>query len=529
MRDNTRVSFDQTKLLEGVNMVCDATASTLGPKGRNVAIDKGYLHMIIHDGVKVAESIKPKDPYQKLGAKIIQEAAKKQRDQVGDGTTVVLVLAQAILNECIKAVASGINPMSLRRGLEEGAKKIVDGIEKQSKKITTLEQEIHVATVSSEEPSLGKMIAETIDKIGKNGIITAEKTKQAETTIEMQEGMQIDKGYAHPFMITDPERMLAILEDVYVLITDKPLTNILELGKFLEGKVLKEKVNMMVFISPEIGGDFLQALLNTKVAGQFLGLAIKAPLAGTQQIETLQDLCAMTGAKLVSKEAGHKFEDLDLSWCGKVKRIVSSNKNTIITGPKGLKNDILQRIQIIKKQLGDPDIQDWDKEKLRERLGKLTDGIAVVKVGGDTEIEVNERYERADDAIKATQAAIRSGIIPGGEIVFLNTMKKLDLTDLGQKILNDALIQPFKRLMQNAGYDGGEMIAEYNHNGGKGFDVMSGEWVDMVKKGIIDPTEVAVVAVKTAVSVAIQLITVGASIVPDEDETLSDLLKKTSS
>jgi len=515
--DNTKVSFDQTELLKGVNLVCDATATTLGPKGRNVAIDKVYTHLVIHDGVKVAESINPKEPYQKLGAKIIKEAAKKQRDQVGDGTTVVLVLAQAILNESIKAVASGINPMGLRRGLETGAKKIVEEIQKLSTEVKTLEQKIHVATVSSEEPVLGKMIAETIDKIGGDGIITAEKTKQPDTTIEMQEGMQIDKGYAHQFMITDPERMLAILEDIHVLITDKPLTNLLEIGQFLETKVLKEKVNKMLFISPEIGGDFLQALLGAKVQGQFLGLAVKAPMAGTHQVDALQDLCAMTGAKFVSKEAGHKFDQIDLSWCGKVKRVVSSKFNTIITGPEGMKDDVLQRIQIIKKQMEDETMSDWDKEKLKERLGKLTNGIAVVKVGGETEVEVSERYERADDAIKATQAALRSGLVAGGEIVYLSVLKVLDLNDLGQKILYDALYQPFKRLVENAGYDGGEMVSEFRLNKGKGLDITDGNWKDMVKAGIVDPTEVPIVAIKTAVSVAVSLISIGASIVPDSE------------
>jgi chaperonin GroEL len=525
---NTKILFGDKaifKLMEGVDLVCDATSTTLGPRGRNVAIDKEYQILVIHDGVKTSLEVNPKDPFQKLGAKIIKEAAKKQRDSVGDGTTLVLVLAQAILKESLKAVASGINPMSLRKGLEEGSKKLVEKLKGLSIQIKTLSQKINIATVSSEDLVLGKMIAETIHKIGNDGIITADKTKQAETTIEMQEGMQIDKGYAHQFMITEPETMRSILEDVHILITDKPITSILEIGKFLEEKVLKEGVRKMVFIAPEIGGDFLSALLGAKVKGEFIGLAVKAPMVGSHQIESLQDMCAMTGAKFISNEAGNKFEDIDLSWCGKIKRIVSSKFNTIITGPGGFKDDVLQRIQIIKKQMEDETVSDWDREKLRERLGKLTNGIAVVKVGGETEVEINEKYERVDDAIKATQAAIKSGIIPGGETIFLRISDVLDAGNLGQKILYDALFEPFKKLVENAGFDGGEMLNELKHRDNQGLDIIDGVWKDMIKAGIIDPMEVAEVAIKTAVSVAVQIISIGAAIVPDKDE-MSNMSKK---
>jgi len=507
-------------LMKGVNLVCDATATTLGPRGRNVAIDKGYTHIVLHDGVSVSESINPKDPYEKLGAKIIKEAAKKQRDQVGDGTTAVMILAKAILKESLKATASGINPMSLREGLEEGSEIIVKEIKKQSKPIKTLEQKIQVASISAGDKELGKMIAETRHKIGDDGVMVVEESKMPETLIEMQDGMQFERGYAHPFMITEPERMVAVLEDVHVLISDIPLNNLVDIGKFLEKEVLGKGVNKMVFITPEVGGDFLSALLGAKVGGKFLGLVVKNPMAGNHAIEFLQDLCAMTGAKLVSKEAGHKFEDIDLTWCGKIGRIVSTKVSTTITKGAGLKNDILQRIAVIKKQMGDEDLSDFDKEKLKERLAKLTSGVAVVKVGGETEVEMKERKERAIDAISATTAAIKYGIVAGGEIPYLSAREALESTTLGQKILYDALSEPFKKLVSNAGYDSGEMLSDWKHKGDRtiGFDVVKGEWMSMIESGILDPTSVLTTAVKTAVSCAVAIMSIGACVVPEEGE-----------
>jgi chaperonin GroEL len=534
MQDNdTKVLFGDSavsELMKGVNVVCDAVSTTLGPRGRNVAMDKGYSHLIIHDGVKTALEVNPKNPVHKLGAKIIKEAAKKQRDVVGDGTTAVMVLAQAILEESLKATSSGINPMSLRRGLEEGSSIVIKEIEKLSKPVTTLEQKVQVATISAEDETLGKLIAETVHKVGKDGVIVVEESKLPETTSEMQEGMQFDRGYAHPWLITDPERQIAVIDDVHILITDKPLNSIMEIGKFLELKVLNEaKVQKMVFISPEIGGDFLSSLVVSKAKAQFLGLAVKCPMVGSHQIEFLQDLCAMTGAKLVSKDAGHKFEDIDISWCGKIDKIISTKINTTITGGRGLKDDVLKRIAVIKKQQEDETISDFDKEKLKERLAKLTSGVAVIKVGGETEIEMNERKERVDDAKCATQAAVKHGVVPGGETAYLLVRDSLDRSNLGQKILYDAMLKPFRKLVENAGFDGGELYNEFKNQKGKGFNVVKGVWVDLIKEGILDPTQVPVTAIKSAVSVAIQILTTGATITPDIDDNqkVLDLLKKT--
>lgn len=523
MNNNTKVLFGDEAtqaIMKGVNLVCDATTVTLGPMGKNCAIDKEYSHIILHDGVSVSESINPKDPYEKLGAKIIKEAAKKQRDSVGDGTTVCMLLSQSILKEALKATSSGVNPMSLRTGLEEGSVKVIKELNKQSKPIKTLEQKIQVATISAEDPYLGKIIAETRHKIGDDGIMVVEDSKMSETIIEMQDGMQFERGYAHPFMVTDPERMVTILEDVHVLISDIPLNNLIDIGKFLETKVLGQGIVKMVFIVPEVGGDFLQAMLGAKVNGKFLGLVVKNPMIGSHAIEFLQDLCALTGAKLVSKEAGHKFEDIDLTWCGKIGRIVSTRLSTTITNGGGSKKDVLQRIQSIKQQQGDKDLSDFDKEKLKERLAKLTSGIAVVKVGGETEIEMKERKERAIDAIAATTAAIKYGIIAGGEIPYLIARNVLDQSVLGEKILFDALAEPFKKLVSNAGYSSGEMLSDWKHKNSNemGFDVVSGEWKNMVESGVLDPTSVLTNAIKTSISCSIQIMSVGAVVVPDVED-----------
>lgn len=519
---DTKVLFGDEatqSIMKGVNLVCEATATTLGPLGRNVAIDKEYAHVVLHDGVSVSESINPKEPYEKLGAKIIKEAAKKQRDQVGDGTTAVMVISRAILREALKAVASGINPMLLRKGLEEGAKRVVDSLNEKAIPITTLKQKIQIASISAEDEELGKMIAETRHKIGDEGIMVVEESKMPDTFIEMQDGMQFERGYAHPFMVTEPERQVCILEDVPVLITDKPLSNLAEIGKFLEKEVLNKGQVKMVFIVPEVGGDFLSAMLGAKVSGKFLGLVVKNPMVGSHATEFLQDLCAMTGAKLVSKEAGHKFEDITLDWCGRIGRIVSSKVSTTITNGGGLKDDVLQRIQVIKEQMKATDLSDFDKEKLKERLAKLTSGVAVVKVGGETEVEMRERKERAIDAIAATTAAIKYGIIAGGEIPYLSARNVLDKSVFGQKILYDALAEPFKKLVTNAGYDGGEMLAtQKGVVEGCGFNVVNGMWVQMIKSGILDPVSVLTSAIKTAVSVSIQIMSIGAVVVPDKDE-----------
>lgn len=512
-------------LYEGVTEVCEAVATTLGPKGRNVLIDKGYSINIIHDGVETANAINPEEPFKNKGAKIIQEAAKKQRDAVGDGTTVCVILTKAILDKALEATASGINAMTLRAGLESGAEKVIHKIKELSTPVKILEQKIQIGTISAEDPILGKLIAETIHEIGNDGVFTVEESKASETYVEKQQGMQLDKPMAQYFMMTDVERQMAILEDVPILITDFPLTNLPEIATFLDQQVFKN-TKKCVFISPEIGGDFMQAMLGAKMQGQFLPLAIRAPGIGWMQTEMLQDIAALTGSTFVTRESGKTLNDYTWEVLGKAERVQAGRVSTIIIGGGGHKDDVLQRIQVIKTQMKDDTLSGFDQEQLKGRLAKLTNGVAMVKVGGQTEVEMKERKERAIDAIASVQAAVKYGFVPGGEIIYLNALDVLDENILGEKILKEALKQPFKRLVENAGYDGGEKLAELKHaqeesvipNKDRGLDVIDGTFKDMIEAGIIDATSISTTAVSTAVSVATQLSSLGAAVVLQNDK-----------
>mgnify|MGYP001010032143 CR=1 FL=1 len=520
---HTEVKFNKDAvdaIYEGVKEVTEATVTTLGPMGRNALIDLGYAIDIIHDGVRTAESINPTDPFKRAGARVVQEAAKKQRDAVGDGTTAVMCLTQAILDQTLQATASGINPMSLRRGLESGSKKIVAALTDMATPVNTLRQKTQVATISAEDEELGKLVAKTIEDIGDDGVLTVDTSKAMETFVEMQEGMQIDKGYAHQFMVTDPERLTAVLEDCHILVTDHPLTTIAEIAKFLNNVVFPN-TKKVLFISPEVGIDFMQVLLGAKQSGQFLGVAMRAPGIGSGMTDQLQDICALTGATLIAKDRAMKFDDLSFDVLGRASRVTMSKISTIITGGSGHRKDVLQRIASIKTQMEDDTISEWEREQLKARHARLTNGVAVIKVGGETEIEVKERKERVIDAVAATQAAVKQGIVPGGETAYLNALTVLDDAVLGEKILKEALKEPFKRLVSNAGYDAGEKLAQLtqtNKNKQVGFDVLDGQFKDMMTAGIVDPLLVPVTAVKTAVSVAVQLSSLGAAIVQLEPQ-----------
>lgn len=503
----------------GVKKVIEPVATTLGPLGRNVLIDKGYTTEIIHDGVNVSLIVNPEDPFERNGANVIKEATKRQRDTVGDGTTACAILTGAILDETLKATSGGVNPMSIRRELELGSDKVIRKLSLLSRPVKTLEQKIQIATISAEDQDLGKMIAETIHKIGAQGVLTVEESKGGETYVEIQEGMQVDKGYVHPFMVTDSDRQIAVMDDTAVFITDYALNNLADngLGKFLDSVVFPN-TKKCLFIAPDFGLDFQQVLLGAKMSGQFLGIAMRAPGLASMQIEMLQDLCALTGATLITKEAGMKFDQQSFDVLGSAGRIVSSRVSTIITNGGGHKDDILNRIAVIRKQMEDPDMSDYDREQHKGRLAKLTNGVAVIKVSGQTEIEMKERKERAIDAVQATQAACENGLVPGGEIVYLACLTMLDRNILGEKILHDALKAPFKRLVENAGFDSGELLERLKGSvitktEGFGINVLTGEIENFLETGIIDPTSVPTQAIKTAVSVAVQLSSLGAAIV----------------
>jgi len=500
----------------GVRMTAEATATTLGPAGKNVMIERDYQASrtsIIHDGINVALTVNLEDPFARNGANVMKEAGKRQRDICGDGTTACSILTMAILDEVLKVTASGINPMTLRRGLESGSKKVIQQLSTISMPVKTLKQKQQIATISAEDEELGKLIAEVVHKVGDSGVITVDQAKSGETTVDYQEGMQVDRGYIHPFMVTDHERQTAVLDDVAVLVTDYELIHLDKIGAFLDNVVFPHSKKVL-FITPNADGDFLMAMIGAKVSGKFLPIVIRAPGVGTLQTNAMLDICALTGATFISKEAGHKFDDFNHEALGHADRVIASKLSTIIQGGAGHRDDVLARIASIEGQMKDETISAYDREQLKVRRAKLTDGIAVIKVGGQTEIELKERKERAIDAVQSLQAACKTGLVPGGETVYFNCLGVLDDSILGEKILKEALKAPFRRLVENGGYDSGELIAELkNQKQDMGFDVVRGEWVNLIEAGIIDAAEIPMTAVKVAVSVSTQLSSLGAAIV----------------
>jgi chaperonin GroEL len=509
------------KLLKGIDIMADAVSSTLSPLGRNVAIAKAnyqkkiYDRVVVHDGVTVAKSIDLKDEFENMGAQILVEAAKKQVDEVGDGTTAVIILAREIVKSAQKLIASGVNPMLLRRELEEAAEQIIDVIKADAKPIKDLEQKIQVATISSEDKVLGKLIAETLHKTGNDGVVTVEESKSTETQVEYQEGMQIDNGYISPYFVTDPTEMTATYENVDILVTDYIINDFMELLPFLKDKLLP-KSNKLVVFARNITGDALLAFIQNKIEGKLYGLCIRAPYFGDLQKATLEDIAILTGATVVSKEAGFKLADIDLDYLGSASYVKSDKKGTIIVGGKGDKKLIEKRVEQLRKELKE-EASEYNQEKLKERIGKLTGSIAIINVGGATEIEMKERKERVLDAVYATKAAVQEGVVVGGGIVYLYASSKLNSTTNGERILKDALKKPFWTMMENAGFDPGQKFEQIVNTSTEdmGVDVYDGEVKNMYAEGIIDPVLVPIQAIKNALSVAIQLITTDTVIVPD--------------
>lgn len=514
------------KLLTGVNVMADAVASTLGPRGQNVAIEKvtpkgdTWDRRVVHDGVTVARSIQLVDGAENMGAQLLLQASQKQVDVVGDGTTVVMILAQAIINECFKLVATGINPMSLRKGLEDGVKLLTQELESMATPINGLKDLKYIATISAEDEELGEMVAKTLNKIGKDGVITVEESKSADTLVDYQEGMQLDRGIVNPYFVTNAERMEAISENTYLLITDKAVTSFFDIQNFLTEFVKTSK--NLVIISPEIGGDALPLLIRNKLEGHISVLCIQAPGFGEDQKNILQDIAILTGGKFISAEAGYKFQDLTVDDLGFAEYVTANKDETIIVGGRGKKEDIQNRITSIQSTLEAED-SDYDKERLRARLGKLTNGVAVIRVGGRTEVEMRERRERVLDSVAATRAAMEKGIVSGGETVYLHVRKMLteegrevSLTD---SILYRSLAKPFKKLISNADLDEVEIALKLDKKGKNwGADVTDGQVKDMIKAGIVDPVLVSINALHNAVSVAIQIVTTNNIIVPILEE-----------
>ncbi|OGE28029.1 chaperonin GroL [Candidatus Daviesbacteria bacterium RIFCSPHIGHO2_01_FULL_40_11] len=500
------------KLLKGINTLTEAVASTLGPKGRNVALDKKWgAPNVVHDGVTVAKEIDLEDPFENMGAQLLKEAASKTADVAGDGTTTATILAKAIVIEGLKNIQAGSNPMILKHGIEKAVAVLVEELKKMSKKIVSQEEVAQVATISAADSQIGNLIAESLQKVGKDGVVTVEEGKTLEMSVEYKEGMEFDKGFVSPYFVTDTDKMESSIEDAYILITDKKISSASDLVPFLEKFVQVSK--NLVIIADEVEGEALALLVVNKLRGTFNVLAVKAPGFGDRRKEMLEDIAILTGAAVISEDTGKKFESVEMDELGRAGRVTSDKDNTLIVDGKGTKSKIEARITQIRRELQASD-SEFDKEKLQERLAKLTGGVAVINVGAATEVELKEKKERVIDAVAATKAAIEEGIVAGGEVALLRAAKALDNVvasgeeAVGVEIVKRALEQPFRTLVKNAGMDDGIALSKVMASqGNMGVDVLDGEIKDLVKVGIIDPVKVARSALQNAASVAVMVMT----------------------
>ena len=512
------------KLLDGVDKLCKAVATTLGPKGRNIALDRKWgAPSIIHDGVTVAKEIELEDPFENMGAQLVKEAASKTADIAGDGTTTATILASAIVSQGIKMITAGANPMVMRSGLMKGSSYVVAELKKMAKNIT-LKDAASVATISAGNVEIGNLIAEALKKVGgKDGVVTVEEGKSLETTFDHKEGMQFDRGFASPYFATDSDKMVAEVEDAYILITDKKITAVSDLLPFLE-KFVKVSKNLVI-IAEEIEGEALATLVVNKLRGTFNALVVKAPGFGDRRKEILEDIAILTGGTVLSEELGKKLENIEVDDCGRADKVKSDKENTSIIGGKGDKKLITGRIEKIKREIVE-NTSEFDREKLQERLAKLSGGVAIINVGAATEVELKDKKERVIDAVAATKSALEEGIVPGGAVALLDISQKMINKDLGDAgaskdeligfdLVKTAIESPFTKLMENAGLNAGELIAKARSASAKGFgfDVLKTEstdtavTIDMIKAGIIDPLKVVRTAVENAVSVAMMVLT----------------------
>ena len=511
------------KLLSGINKLADAVATTLGPRGRNVALDKKWgAPNVVHDGVTVAKEIELEDPFENMGAQLIKEAASKTNDEAGDGTTTATILARAISEEGLKNITAGTNPMIMKRGIEKGVEAVVTSLKKTAKKVSTKEETAQVATISAADETIGNLIAEALDKVGKDGVVTVEESRGLETNIEYKEGMEFDRGFVSSYFVTDSAKMESSIENPHILITDKKITAISDLLPLLEKLVQTAKE--LVIIADDIEGEALATLVVNKLRGTMNILAIKAPGFGDRRKEMLEDIAVLTNGQLISEDTGIKFDSVTPEMLGKADRVTADKDNTIIVGGKGVKNKIDARIAQIKTQI-EKTTSEFDKEKLEERLAKLSGGVAVVNVGAATEVELKEKKERVNDAVQATKAAIEEGFVVGGEIALVRAAKALDSVKaddeeaVGIKILQYALKQPLKTLASNSGVDAGWVVREVEKSdGNRGFNAMTGKFEDLVAAGVIDPVKVTRNALQNAASVAMMVLTTEALItdIPEE-------------
>ncbi|MGE5538627.1 MAG: chaperonin GroEL [Gemmatimonas sp.] len=510
----------RTRMLRGVDILADAVKVTLGPKGRNVVIEKSFgAPRITKDGVTVAKEIELADKFENMGAQMVREVASKTAEAAGDGTTTATVLAQAIVREGTKAVAAGMNPMDLKRGIDIAVDAVVEDLKKRSKKVKSSDEIAQVGTISANgETEIGHMIAEAMEKVGKEGVITVEEAKGLETELNVVEGMQFDRGYASPYFITNPDKMTVELEDPLILIHEKKLSSLQPMLPLLEAVVQAAKP--LLIIAEDIEGEALATLVVNKLRGGLKVAAVKAPGFGDRRKAMLEDIAVLTGGQVISEDLGIKLETVTLNMLGRAKRVSIDKENTTIVDGAGKKNDISARCNQIRTQVEET-TSDYDREKLQERLAKLAGGVAVIKVGGATEVEVKERKDRVDDALHATRAAVEEGIVPGGGTALLFSIRALanlkggnDEQKVGIDIVRRALQAPARQIAENAGADGaviaGKLLEQKSDN--YGYNAQSGEFEDLVKAGIIDPTKVVRHALQDAASVAGLLVTTEAMV-----------------
>lgn len=533
-----QIIFDEKARLtlkKGVDKLANAVKVTLGPKGRAVVLDKGFGSPVITlDGVTIAKEIELEDKIENIGAELVKEVASKTNDNAGDGTTTATVIAQLLVAEGIKHVATGLSPIGLKKGMQEAVERVINFLKTQSKKIQNKEETAQVATISARDENVGKLISEVIDEVGKDGVVTVEESQTLGLTKEMVKGMQFDRGYISPYMVTDQERMESILENPYILVTDQKISSLNDLLPLLE-KIVQSGKKELVIIADDIEGEALATLVVNKLRGVLNVLGVKAPGFGDRKKEMLQDIAIVTNSEFISEEVGRKLDSVDINMLGEARRVIATKDNTTIVGGKGSKQDIEARISQLKARLEKTD-SEFDREKLQERIGKLSGGVAVIKVGAATEVEQKETQHRIEDAVSATKAAIEEGIVPGGGVALVRAaedlksyIEKMDKNDfdkvVGAKIVLASLYAPLKQIAENAGYDGGVVLEKVM--AGKddfGFNAATGEYGSLYEAGIVDPTKVTRSALQNAVSISSMILVTEAIVaeMPKKDSDKSD-------
>ena len=516
------------RLKKGVDKLANTVKVTLGPKGRNVVLDKGFGGpTITNDGVTIAKEIELKDKYENIGAEIVKEVATKTNDAAGDGTTTATLLAQIMVKHGLKNVTAGTNPLAIKKGIEKGVKSVVQELKKISKLINTKEEKAQVATISADDKEVGNLIADAMEQVGKDGVITVEESKTFGLDKDIVEGMQFDNGYISPYMITDADKMTAEFGDIQILITDKKISAIAEILPLLE-KLAQAGKKQLVIIAEDLEGEALATLVVNKLRGTFNALAIKAPGFGDSRKSMLEDIAILTGGQVISEDAGLKLENIELNQLGTARRVVADKDNTTIIEGLGKKKDIQARVEQIRVEMARSD-SEFDQEKLQERLAKLSGGVAVIKVGAATEVEQKEKQHRVEDALAATKAAVEEGIVPGGGVALIKAIKALDTVQvigeeqIGIDILKKALEEPAKQIAKNAGKAGSVIVEEIkNRKDTEGYNAAQDRYEDMIKAGIVDPTKVTRSALQNAASAAAMLLTTEA-VVTDAPEDKSDM------